>query len=51
MENIKDSKSNVLLENFSKILKDVSLINNNEINEKKNAIINKKEIIKNEKEY
>lgn len=47
MENNKESKSNILLNNMSKILKDVNLVNNNEINEKKNAIINKQEIIKN----
>ena len=43
MGNNKESKSNILLNNVSKILKDVNAVNSNEINEKKNVIINKKE--------
>lgn len=41
MGNNKESKSNILLNNVSKILKDVNAVNSNEINEKKNVIINK----------
>ena len=43
MENNKESKSNILLNNVSKILKDVNVVSSNEINEKKNVIINKQE--------
>ena len=43
MGNNKESKSNILLNNVSKILKDVNAVNSNEINEKKNVIINTQE--------
>lgn len=51
MGNNKESKSNILINNLSKILKDVNLVNNKEINEKKNEIINKQETIRNNNEY
>ena len=50
MGNNKESKSNILIYNLSKILKDVILVNNKEINEKKNEIINKQETIRNNNE-
>lgn len=43
----KENKSRILLDSFSKILKDVDLEDSYEINQKKNELINRGEINKN----